>query len=266
MTLADFHVHTTFCDGRDSAEDVVRAAISLGMSCLGFSGHAHTPFDEGWCMSIEGTEAYCHEVARLRAAYAGQIEILCGVEQDMLSDLPPDGYDYVIGSAHYLTVGVERCPVDAGPAELRSAVERHFGGDPYALAEAYYRQISHVVERTGADVIGHFDLLTKFNEIDPLFDEEHPRYVAASDAALDALLATGRPFEINTGAISRGYRTTPYPGPRLLRRIVEHGGLAILSSDSHRADTLCFQFEKAQELAASLGLTLVDRPRPARGK
>ncbi|MBQ7264093.1 MAG: PHP domain-containing protein, partial [Synergistaceae bacterium] len=80
MTLADFHVHTTFCDGRDSAEDVVRAAISLGMSCLGFSGHAHTPFDEGWCMSIEGTEAYRREVSRLRAAYAGQIEILCGVE------------------------------------------------------------------------------------------------------------------------------------------------------------------------------------------
>ena len=258
MIPADFHVHTSFCDGRDEAEDVVRAALSLGMKRLGFSGHGHVPFDPVIGMSPENTERYRREVARLREKYRGQIEIFCGVEQDYFSDLPTDDYDYVIGSTHTLCVNGRYHHVDWGADKLRAMIDEGFGGDPYAMVEAYYRQETDVVRVTHANIIGHFDLLTKFNERDPLFDEGHPRYVAASDAALDALLETGKPFEINTGAISRGYRTTPYPSIRLLRRIAERGGTVVLSSDSHRADTLCFQFEECLALAGSLGLRVVD--------
>ncbi|MBR1672494.1 MAG: histidinol-phosphatase [Fretibacterium sp.] len=258
--FSDFHVHTTFCDGKNTAEEVVQAALSLGMKRLGFSGHAHTPFDSTACMSPEATEAYKKEISRLREKYKGQVEILCGVEQDYFSDLPTDDYDYVIGSAHYLYVGGEFRHVDWDADRLRAMIDEGFGGDPYAMAEAYFRQEADVVRKTNANIIGHFDLLTKFNEQEPLFDEEHPRYVAASNAALDALLKTGRPFEINTGAIARGYRTTPYPSPRLLRRIAERGGQVILSSDSHRADTLGFRFEECRSLAESLGLKLCQTP------
>ena len=30
------------------------------------------------------------------------MEIHCGIEQDLFSQEPTDGYDYVIGSVHYL--------------------------------------------------------------------------------------------------------------------------------------------------------------------
>ncbi len=259
---ADFHVHTSFCDGRDTAEAVVQSALSLGMKRLGFSGHAHTPFDPAACMSPEATEEYKREIARLREKYKGQIEIFCGVEQDYFSDLPTEDYDYVIGSVHYLYEGGDYRCVDWTAERLRAMIDECFGGDPYAMAEAYFRQEADIVQKTNADVIGHFDLLTKFCEQDPLFDEENPRYIAASNAALDALLKTGRPFEINTGAISRGYRTTPYPSLRLLRRIAERGGRVILSSDSHRADTLCFHFEECHALIESLGLNLCPMPFP----
>ncbi|MCR4818166.1 MAG: histidinol-phosphatase [Fretibacterium sp.] len=261
---SDFHVHTSFCDGRDTAEAVVQSALSLGMKRLGFSGHAHTPFDPAACMSPEATEEYKREIARLREKYKGQIEIFCGVEQDYFSDLPTEDYDYVIGSVHYLYGGGDYHCVDWTADRLRAMIDRCFGGDPYAMAEAYFRQEADIVRKTNASVIGHFDLLTKFSEQDPLFDEEHPRYVAASNAALDALLKTGRPFEINTGAISRGYRTTPYPSLRLLRRIAERGGQVILSSDSHQADTLCFRFEECRALIGSLGLNLCQMPFPAK--
>ena len=87
MILCDFHVHTTFCDGKDSAEDMVLAAIKLGMKKLGFSGHSYTPFDEEPCMSPEDTQRYIQEVHRLREKYCGQIEILCGTECDYYSDI-----------------------------------------------------------------------------------------------------------------------------------------------------------------------------------
>ena len=89
--------------------------------------------------------------------------------------------------------------MDESPELLRAAAEKHFHGDLYALIEEYYRTLARVVEKTGADIIGHFDLISKFNEGGALFDEAAPRYLAAAQKAADILLKTGRPFEINTG-------------------------------------------------------------------
>ena len=70
---------------------------------------------------------------------------------------------------------------------------------------------------------------------------------------VDALLPFGPIFEINTGAISRGYRTAPYPAPFILRRIHEGGGRICLSSDAHDTAHLLCGFEAAAQLARSCG-------------
>ena len=127
--------------------------------------------------------------------------------------------------------------------------------DPYAYAEDYYSIVGDVLRKTNANIIGHFDLITKFNERSYRFDEENPRYKNAVTDAIDALLPYGRPFEVNTGAISRGYRTTPYPSVRQLEYINSKGGVVILSSDSHRADTLNFAFEDALRSVRSAGFS-----------
>ena len=64
MIRGDYHVHTSFCDGSCPPEEMVRAALEKGMDAIGFSGHSHTAFDESWCMSPAGTEAYRAEIAR----------------------------------------------------------------------------------------------------------------------------------------------------------------------------------------------------------
>ena len=76
MIPEDFHVHTTWCDGRDEAETIVKRAVELGMTRLGFSGHAHTPCDESYCMSPENTLLYRREIESLRVKYADRIAIL----------------------------------------------------------------------------------------------------------------------------------------------------------------------------------------------
>ena len=254
MIREDFHVHTTWCDGKDDAETIVRRALELGMTRLGFSGHAHTPCDESYCMSPEETRAYRAQIEALRVKYADRLIILCGVEQDAFSDLPTDDFDYAIGSTHYLLLDGEYVPVDEKPQTLIDAAKKHCGGDMLSLVERYYEQEAKVFDRTHADLIGHFDLITKYNEGGALFDEECPRYLDAAFAALDALLAADRPFEVNTGAIARGWRSRPYPALPLLRRIAQKGGRVVLSSDSHRAETLCARFAEAQALCESVGL------------
>ena len=116
--------------------------------------------------------------------------------------------------------------------------------EEFDLAEAFFDAEARVVEVTKCDIIGHFDLMTKFIEVDPSMDLHHPRYVKAWQQAADALLKTGKPFEVNMGAISSGYRTSPYPSAEIRQYIRDHGGKMILSSDAHQKENICFQFEK----------------------
>ena len=50
--LREFHVHTNFSDGRDTPEEMVRAAIARGMTEIGFSDHSPTWFDESYCINL----------------------------------------------------------------------------------------------------------------------------------------------------------------------------------------------------------------------
>ena len=251
MTVADYHVHTRFSDGKNTAEEMLRAAMDAGLSEFGFSDHAHMPHDESWCMKAGDDEKYRAEIARLREKYAGKINVLCGIEQDYFSDTPVDAYDYVIGSVHYVLADGEYIPVDESADALRRGADAHFGGDLLALCEAYYAEVADVAGRTGATVIGHFDLITKFNEQTPMINTADPRYVAAWQRAVDRLLPYGIPFEINTGAISRRKRTTPYPAADIISYIAAHGGKFILCGDTHASDTIAYQFDRFRPLAGN---------------
>lgn len=242
MTGIDLHLHTTFCDGKNTPEEMVKKAIELGVECLGIAVHGHTPFDEEECVSKAGTKQFLKEIARLKKAYARELWILAGVEQDHFGDVPTKGFDYVIGSAHYVECKGEHYPVDLSRESFEETARIVTGGDYYRLAELYYEMVGGIVDRTGADIIGHFDLIAKYNENGAFFDENDPRYVAAWKSAADRLLRTGKPFEINTGAISRGVRTTPYPSKEIRAYLKERGAKFLLSSDAHRAEDLLYAF------------------------
>ena len=233
MMLSNYHTHTTFCDGVDSPEEMVLEAIRLGMSELGFSGHSHIPFDDSYCMSLEGTLQYKAVITELKQKYADKIKILLGIEQDIYSDTDTDGYDYVIGSAHHLFKNGEYISVDLSRAEQERIIAQLYGGDQYSFAEDYYRAVATVYEVTKCDIIGHFDLITKFNEAGDMYDTSHPRYRKAAMEALDALCGTNAAFEINTGAISRGYRKTPYPDGFILEELKQRCKKLVFSYDCH---------------------------------
>lgn len=248
MIAKDLHMHTAYCDGKDTPEDMVLSAVDKGLDTVGISSHSYTFFDESYCMQKEDIPRYIAELRYLRAKYFDRIHVLCGVEQDYYSDYPTDEFDYIIGSVHYIKVGDEYIPVDESVEILRAAVQKHFGGDVYALCELYFDTVADVVEKTRCDIIGHFDLISKFIEREPLFDTEHPRYVKAWKAAVDRLVTYDVPFEINTGAISRGYRTQPYPDEEMIAYIKAKGGRLILSSDAHSKENIAYKFEEYKAL------------------
>ena len=235
MKPYNLHTHTTFCDGKNTPEEMVAAALDAGLAVLGFSGHSYTAFDERYCMSIQGTKKYALRVRQLQKEYAPRLRILLGVEQDYYSDQSTDGYDFVIGSVHYLKRQGEYLSLDETPELQKSIVANYYAGDWYAFAEDYFATVADVYQRTRCDIVGHFDLITKFNEGGLLFDESHPRYRAAALAALDRLAGEDVVFELNTGAMSRGWRTQPYPAGWLLGEMQARGVRLIFSSDCHQA-------------------------------
>lgn len=248
MITKDLHMHTSFCDGKSTPEEMVQSAIDKGLTTVGISGHSYTIIDESYCMQKADIPRYIAELRYLRAKYFDRIHVLCGVEQDYYSVYPTDDFDYVIGSVHYVKGGEEYIPVDESPEILKNAADRYFGGDMYALCELYFSTVADVVSKTGCDIIGHFDLISKFIEKGPLFDTNHPRYVKAWQSAADELLKHDVPFEINTGAISRGYRTQPYPSAEMIAYIKERGGRFVLSSDAHSKENIAFKFEEYEAL------------------
>ncbi len=247
MSFSNYHTHTTYCDGADSPEELVQEAIRLGCPEIGFSGHSHIP-GHRWTMSEEGTLAYVAEIRRLQAEYAGRISVRLGIEQDLLSIIDRSRYDYVIGAVHYVVKDGTEWPVDKDRASFLRMVGEAFSGDFYAAAEAYYDLVGKVYDRTHCDIVAHFDLFTKFNEGNALFDTSNPRYVRAADAAMDRLAHCPVLLEVNTGAIARGYRVTPYPEPRLIDRWLAAGRELILSSDCHDRRFLLCGFEDLQHL------------------
>lgn len=255
MILEDFHIHTTFCDGKSTPEEMVQSAIALGLKRLGFSGHAPAVDDASeYTIRAADIPAYRAEITRLKEKYKKQITILCGIEQDLFSVPITEPYDYVIGSSHTVEGRNGKIyDVDDTPDVLKTAVEEGFDGDVYAYCENYFERVSRIGEALHPDIIGHFDLLTKFNEKYPLIDETHPRYVAAWQKALDALLPYGIPFEINSGAMSRNWRTTPYPAKPILQYIFQKGGRVVLNSDSHSAQTIAHCFELSEAIAKEVG-------------
>ena len=244
---SNYHTHTTFCDGADSPEELVLEAIRLGCPEIGFSGHSH--LREDVCsMSEEGTLSYCREIRRLQDKYSDNIVIRLGIEHDYFSEIDTDLFEYSIGAVHFVEKDGRKYTIDESPEKFHQIVSECYGGDPYSLAEDYYALVGKLWEKTGCTVIAHFDLITKFNEADCLFDTTHPRYLAASNAALEDLLKSPCILEVNTGAMARGYRKSAYPEPRLLDQWLSSGRELILSSDCHSKKNLLFSFEKYQNL------------------
>ena len=251
--LQNLHSHTTYCDGTLTLEQMVMAAIDKGCDSFGFSGHSYAPFDEKHCMSLGNTRRYMQEIERLKEKYGGQIELFAGLEQEYLGDSIPEDFDFIIGSVHYIKNGDALVCVDGGAKAQKQECDANYGGDYYAMAEAYFATVANVAVKTKADIIGHFDLIAKYNHNGCLFDEAHPRYVGAALEAMDEILKTHKLFEVNTGAMFSFGKPEPYPSVLLLKELFKRGGEVILSSDSHRGESICHKFGEMRELLKNCG-------------
>ena len=264
VIMADYrkssvHCHSTMCDGKNTLQDMASAACAQGLTTLGFTGHSYTQRDREYCMSPSRTAQYKATIAKLKTEYKGKVDILCGIEWDILSEDKRTGYDYWIGSAHHLygkNTG-KYYEIDFRPQDLWDCINDDFDADPLAAVEAYFAEVEKVAAQK-PDILAHIDLIKKLNANGEFFDEESPRYKAAALKALQAAKDNDCLLEVNTGGVYRGYRKDFYPGPWLLGEWQKMGGKVIITSDAHDTGSLTYGFDEAAAAIKAAGFTSVE--------
>ena len=257
IILSNLHTHSTFCDGKNTPEEIVRYAVDKGFASIGFSGHVHTAYDLRYCMM--DTEGYIAEINRLKAKYKEKIKILLGVEEDAFAPICRTRFDYIIGSCHYYLVDGKHLPIDSSYDYFKACLET-FNYDPIKMAEVYYGSFYGYLKWRRPDIVGHYDLITKFDELGSSMFLENAEYRAIAKDYAVRLAQAGFIFEVNTGAITRGFRTTPYPSAHLLHVLKKQDARLTVTSDSHAIETLDGVFDEMTDYLYDLGFRQVYIP------
>lgn len=250
----NLHIHSTYADGKDTPEDLVVEAIRKGFDSIGFSEHSYMRFSSSpHQMTVKEMDNYKTEIRSLKSKYKGVIDIFCGMELEMYSDVPTDGFDYLIGSVHYLDLDGNILGFDHGLQETLDYVNINFGGDGLKFAKKYFETVARLPEKNSLDIIGHFDLITKNNEKGKFIDVSSKKYLDFGFGAIHALKGKIPFFEVNTGAISRGYSTSPYPQMEFLKEFNRLGFGVVITTDCHDKNYIDCFYKKAEDLIAAAG-------------
>lgn len=250
------HNHTNLCDGKNTPEEMIRAAIAAGFTDFGISDHSWAGFDG---MGIEDEGAYIELLTALKHKYADTINLAIGMEQDIYAPVHMrQQMDYIIGSVHEVKDADGGFHwMDGSREKLVQCIDTWFDGDPLRMAAEYYRLVVENTEIVRPEIIGHFDLVSKNNSHNAVFDEGSSAYRALALDALEACLSTGAILEVNTGGMFRGYRERPYPARFILEAARDMGGHVMLAADAHQVEALTYFFDETQTILREVGFKTV---------
>lgn len=237
-----------FCrHAKDDLRSVVQRAVELGFTHYGLSEHCPRdrvqdmyPGEEDLSPAdlLAHFEAYAQQARGLQAEFADRIELLVGLETERL---PPQGWaarmaahrqalqaDYIVGSVH----DVDGMWIDFSPEQTARAAESC--GGVAALRIRYFDALTELVTTLRPEVVGHLDLIRKFDGPSPAFS---PAELAAAERTLQAAAEVGAVLDVNAAPPRRGLGPV-YPLLPLLRRARAMGVGVTLGDDSHGVDSV----------------------------
>lgn len=245
---------------------VVEAAIAAGFTTYGLSEHCprfqreHLYPDE---LGLDPGELqvvfdrYVYTAQQLRERYREQLELLIGFETESLPTTSwPSAmrqirasapFDYVVGSVHSLG----DTWIDLSP-EAAERAARDNGGWESARCK-YFDLLASLVDTLRPEIVGHVDLIRRFEAPDFAFSARELRH---AERVFEAALAAGSALEVNAAPARRGFGPV-YPGPQLLQRACQLGVPVTLGDDSHGPETVGVGLDASLRAIAAAGYTAV---------
>jgi histidinol-phosphatase (PHP family) len=248
--LLDYHVHTDLCGHAvGEMEEYVQAAAQKGLDELGFNDHAPTFHvqDPELAMAAHQLPRYVEHVRALQRKHTRprirlgiEADFVPGYEDDLRDLLDRYDFDYVYGSVHIIG--------DWRFDDTRLYPHHYRGRNPQEACRDYFDLVQKSAGSGLFDVLGHMDLIKKFNhwplgELDEL-TEQTVRTVAE----------TGVCVEVNTSGLRKPCQEA-YPSEEILRLCHRHGVPVTLGSDAHHPGEVAMDFDRAIALLKRIGYT-----------
>jgi histidinol-phosphatase (PHP family) len=241
----DYHMHSTYSDGRSAPEDYVATAIAAGLSEIGFSEHLtlFKDLEEGNMNPVNITpyinniENLRNQVKEIKIKIGLEVDYFEGKEKEIFTFLSPLPLDYIIGSVHYLG----EKSVDFGP-------EFYEGKSIDRLFKSYFHSVSAAAASGLFDIIGHCDLIRIYG-FKPLSDQEPLYRMLARTMKIHNVV-----FELNTNGRNRPLADF-YPDRKFLHIFHEENVPVCVNSDAHMPLRVGQYFDEAYELLRYVGFT-----------
>lgn len=254
MIQSNYHIHTDFCDGKQPAEAMVKAAIRAGLTSIGFSSHAPLKYPNDWTMAETNLPKYLQTIESLKKQFKNQINIYTGLEIDYYMDsqgiservqatLP--ALDYWIGSIHCMGTlpNGEVAYFDDTPENMQAGLMVLYDNNVTEMIGDYYQGIAQMVGRLKPDIVAHFDLIKKNNANQLFFEEQVAWYRDCWHNALEAIARSGTILEINTGGVYRHGPSCLYPSIEILKEAHRLKIPITISGDSHDLPMIDYGFK-----------------------
>lgn len=263
MIRTNYHTHTQFCDGKNTAEEMVLAAIKNDIKILGFSSHAMLPFSDDWHIPAKEYGTYTAEIDRLKGKYADQIKIYRGFEADFINGFTEPTFenysehkpDYLIGSVHFVPGKEGYYEADGKEEGVDSAIEKYFNGSVKKAVQEYFWCERQMVRKCDFTFMGHPDVIRKQNVKRNFFDENEGWYKKELKCLVSEIVKAGVCVELNTGSMLRIGAKEPYPSLYLLDLLIEKKVPLTINSDAHTTNGICWWFDEALAYIKKAGCT-----------
>lgn len=269
MTLrTNYHTHSRYCDGEGEIRAYIEAAIAAGLDSYGVSSHAPLPVPtrDPWMMRLDDLPAYCAEVRALREEYRDRLAVYLALELDYVPGLEafcrarifPQGFDYFVGSVHFVGTDGEGMPweIDESAERFAAGLAGGWGGDVRRAFEEYFALQRAMVGTPGVAIVGHMDKMKMWNFEDRYFRETDDWYVAAVEETLRAFKAGGLIVELNTSGLRKAI-AAPFPSPWMLARCRDLGIPITVTTDAHTPAEVAAGFAEASDILGDVGITRV---------
>ena len=241
--LVDYHMHSLLSDGKNTYEEMIKQAISLGLDEIGFSDHVCIkPVD--WAISMVDLPVMTRQILELKERFADQITIRYGIEMDyfpgredeireVINGLP---LDYVIGSVHF---------IDDWNFDTDKSLYGKWSNDE--VYRMYYEIVQKMASSGLFDTVGHLDIIKKFR-IYPETDQTQ-----LIEDTLKIIKENNLVVELNTGGLDRPCAEYT-PSPKIIERCYHHHIPLTISSDAHKIGQIARHYASAIELLKRIGV------------
>lgn len=103
------------------------------------------------------------------------------------------------------------------------------------------------------DIIGHLDLIRKYNFNKEYFTEEEDWYIEKVDEVLEVIKKSNSIVEINTRKMNKDNLNAHYPSSDTIKKLLKLNIPITVNTDAHSANTLDYFYYEMVEKLKSLG-------------